>query len=458
MSLPNASLISPQTVRLARLFLKHMDKRVARPSLKAFFYAYLYVTLPRVFNHVIISIRKKQYDQIFPRVFKILLSALNPSKFPTFAARLVAGINILEPIIYKLLKDSKIVTKPINNIFLSTLLSSFISGYASFPKFQNHILSYGRYYSLDLTLLVTTRALDTALSTTLSKFTPESIAKHGNALLFIVSCSLIMFSWFYRPGALPPAYRKWITSAANMDQEIIDALKHLRDGTLVYGDETCINRDVLVPYCIRHGEDVSNGSLVINQPLTCRTVHAFKTNNCELHALWRFIRGFCFAIKIYGPLNGLMLLFPIKNQKMQNRIIYAIKSSIRSSCFLGAFISFYWYAVCLARKRILPRLFPKVPLTRWDDTFAPTAGAIACGFSSFIESAQRRKELALFVAPRALGTIIPTASSVKNLRYESIAFSVSMAVLVAYSKNDPKSVRGIFGRGLKQVFSIDSYK
>lgn len=453
-------VISPRTVQVAKVLLKHLDKRVAKPSLKAFFFAYLYVCLPKIFNHVILSIRQKKYHEIIPRVVKILVNALNTSKFPMFAAKLVAGINILEPLIYKVLKRSQVSSGPVELLFLSTLTSSFISSFISFPKFQNHILTYGRYYTLDLTLLVCTRALDTALSATLAKYSEGTkLGKlvDGNAILFIVSLSFIMFSWFFRPHALPPSYRKWITSAANMDQEIIDALKHLRDGTLKYG-ERCEHETILDTYCERYGVDKSRGSLILNQPLECTTVHAFKTESCELHALWRFVRGFSFAIKIYGPLNGLMLLFPMKNQKMSQRLLYALKSSMRSSVFLGAFISFYWYGVCLARRRVLPKLFPNEPMTKWDDTYAPTFGAIACGFSLFIESVQRRKELALFVAPRALGTVIPLEPTLRNLRIESVVFSISLAVLVACSKSDPKNVRGIFGKGLKQVFSIDSYK
>ena len=39
----------------------------------------------------------------------------------------------------------------------------------------------------------------------------------------------------------------------------------------------------------------------------------------------------------------------------------------------------------------------------------------------------------------------------ENLAIESIVFSIGLAVLVAYSKNRASSVRGIFGKGLKQV-------
>ena len=116
------------------------------------------------------------------------------------------------------------------------------------------------------------------------------------------------------------------------------------------------------------------------------------------------LEGFKFAIGVYAPLNLLMLIFPLK-VKMLARLFRAIKSSIRSASFLGAFIGFYWYAVCLARTRLLPKLFPKIPRVRFDDTICAASGAFMCGFSSFIETPQRRKELALFVAPRGLGTL-----------------------------------------------------
>ena len=460
----SSTRLQRSSLELIKFLLNHLDHRVVRPSLKAFLYAYLYVTLPKVLNRFVLSIRAKKYLEIAPRTVKILVNALNPLKFPFFAAKLIAGINLLEPIVYKLLKKSgmpRLGKNPVNNLFLSTLISSFVSSLISFPFFQNHIITYGRYYLLDLTLLAATRACDTALSSTLAKFiqSDQSFFRHidGNAILFIVSCSFIMFAWFFRPHKLPPSYRKWITSAANMDQEIIDALKYLRDGTLIYGAK-CEHQDVLNTYCDRHKQDRLHGSLITNQPLLCYTVHAFRTTNCEVHALWRFVRGFEFAAKIYGPLNVLLLLVPMKGVSMRSRVIRALKSSIRSSCFLGAFISLYWYAVCLGRKRLFPKLFPQYPLTMWDVTIAPTAGAIACGFSLFVETVQRRKELALFVAPRALGTIIPNEPSLKNLRIESIVFSVSMAVLVAYSKSDATSVRGVFGKGLKQVLSIDRYQ
>lgn len=334
-------------------------------------------------------------------------------------------------------------------VFFATFISSFIASTVSFKRFQRHIIGYGRFLSLDLTLLVVSRAIDTALSSSLAAILPPMVQQFGDGLLFIASCTPIMYSWFFRPEALPPAYRKWITSAANMDDEFIGMLKGLHDGTIRYG----VSSDKLDSYCERYGQDPVVGDIGRTVPLLCETVHAFQTPNCELHALWRFARGFKFGFKLYGTINTVMLLFP-KKIKMVTRILRAIQSTVRSSCFLATFIMLDWYGVCLTRTRLGPKLFPNVPKERWDTTIGPAVGAFLSGFSGFVETAQRRKELALFVFPRAIGTFVLTEETRFNLLMERLAFLVSMAILVAFVKRRPQSVRGIFGRGLGAVVSI----
>ncbi|KAG5417428.1 hypothetical protein I9W82_005062 [Candida metapsilosis] len=429
--------------------------RVGKPSLKAFLYAYLYLVLPKVIKAIVSAVKKGKYDRMIPRIKKTMIKALHPRKFPIFAASLITGINVLEPMVYGLIRKTKALGTPSSALFVSTLISALASALVTFPLFQSHVVNLGRYNSLDLTLLVATRAMDTVFSSTLSHITPPGLSKYGDALLFIASSTLVMFAWFYHPEKLPPAYSKWITSAANMDPDFIEVLRLVKNKDLIYGQHGPYE-DFLTPYCLRYGKDPKRGNTFINQPIDCEVVHAFRSKSCEVHALWRFWRGFKFAITVYGPLNLFMLVFPSKI-KTSKRLLRAFKSSIRSSCFLGAFIGLYWYGVCLARTRVLPKLFPKIPRTRFDDTICAASGAVMCGFSSFLETAQRRKELALFVAPRALGTLIPSEPSKINLKIESFVFSISLAILVAYSRNRSSSVRGIFGKGLKQVFNVQEY-
>lgn len=449
----NAGVLTHKNNKLmAKWLLTFLNTRVAKPSFKAFVFAYLYITLPKIINHIIAAIKKNDYHQLGKRISKVIAKALHPFKFPMFCASLIGCINILEPLVAKALKASKVVKSgPLRTLFVSTFISSFLASSISFPRFQKHIIGYGRFLSLDLTLLVFSRAIDTALSSSLAAILPAMLQNFGDGLLFIGSCTFIMYSWFFNPERLPPAYRKWITSAATMDDEMVGLLKGFHDDTLKYGTES----HYLDEYCKRYNRDPKEGDLVSHQPVKCELVHAFQTENCELHGLWRFARGFKFAFKLYGGLNLFMLLFPKRNVLMILRLQRALTLSLRSSTFLGTYIGLYWYAVCLARTRLFPKLFPNVPMTRWDKTIAPTAGAVMCGFSSFVESAQRRKELALFVFPRAIGTLVPTEATPKNLLLERLVFSLSMAVLVAFCKRSPSKVRGIFGKGLRAVITIN---
>ncbi|EGW35235.1 uncharacterized protein SPAPADRAFT_58439 [Spathaspora passalidarum NRRL Y-27907] len=386
-----------------------------------------------------------------------MIKALHPRKFPMFAARLIAGINLIEPLMFTILKKTKLFShRSTTNVFVSTLFSALLSALVNFPTYQNHIIGYDRFNSLDLTLLVATRAIDTVFSSELGKIVPTWLVPYGDVVLFTVSSAFIMYSWFFHVERLPPAYHQWITSAANMDHDIYEVLRLIKSKKLVYGEPGPYS-DFLGPYFEKYGKDPKDANTTINLPISCEAVHAFKTKSCELHALWRFYRGFKFAFTVYGPLNLLLLLLP-KKKKMSQRLLRALTTSVRSSAFLGAFIGIYWYSVCLARTRLFPLLAPKVPRTRYDDTIAPAMGAIMCGLSSLVETPQRRKELALFVAPRGLGTLVSADATTENLQIESIVFSVCLAILVAYSKSKPSTVRGIFGKGLNLVFNIDYYK
>lgn len=104
--------------------------------------------------------------------------------------------------------------------------------------------------SIDLTLFVCTRAADslvhylwarrktsrmlrkqwTAVDAVLSKYT--------DSVVFAASSSAAMWGWFYLPHKLPPAYRAWITSIAEIDDRLIEALRRARSGEFIYGKDT----------------------------------------------------------------------------------------------------------------------------------------------------------------------------------------------------------------------------
>jgi hypothetical protein len=121
------------------------------------------------------------------------------------------------------------------------------------------------------------------------------------------------------------------------------------------------------------------------------------------------------------------------------------------------------YGVCFTRSRLGPTLFPSMSRNFWDDTTGPFVGCLLCGWSILFEAPKRRGEMALYVAPRALATVLPipeTASiregkEVGGKRLESIVFAISLAILMTTSKYGGKDgVRGFIGGTLKKLMDI----
>lgn len=90
-----------------------------------------------------------------------------------------------------------------------------------------------------------------------------------------------------------------------------------------------------------------------------------------------------------------------------HRTLSALVSAIRSATFLSTFVSSCWFTVCFTRTLALARLFPNISHDVWDGPFGGTlAGSLVCGMSIWIENAKRRREVALYVLPKALRATI----------------------------------------------------
>jgi len=104
--------------------------------------------------------------------------------------------------------------------------------------------------SIDLTLFASSRAVDTIVyglwarrrrSRILrNRWTAidELISRHTDSLVFATSAGAVMWAWVYLPNRLPRAYRAWIKSAAQVDERLIEALRRVRHGQFVYGEDT----------------------------------------------------------------------------------------------------------------------------------------------------------------------------------------------------------------------------
>ena len=408
-----------------------------------------------------VHLRKYLTDPII-KVNSILTAALGLTQFPFFCGALVGGYTLLQAPLRVLLKvkpgwlaSRGWWTVSCTGVVLPRFIAAFVASWLSLKllnktgrqpsrahlpignesagpgSFANGGLSASTPEitlqrglssktlagsTIDLTLLVTIRALDIiigdlwkrrkAYRKLRGKWTPleSSISRLTDAGVFAVSSGFIMWSWFYFPERLPRAYNKWIGEAAQVDHRLVEALRKARRGDFVYGRNTG-QTEVLQSMCKDYGWPLSWGDPAQTIPIPCEMVHMGEGPSCHRHAVVRFIRAFKFALVMYLPLQ---LLVKARNPSLKS-LKQACRDALRSSAFLGAFISLFYYSVCLSRTTLGPRIFSRNTITPmvWDQGLCVQAGCMMCGWSILVEAEKRRQEIALFVAPRAAATLLP---------------------------------------------------
>jgi len=262
-----------------------------------------------------------------------------------------------------------------------------------------------------------------------------------------------MWTWIYMPSRLPPAYNHWIARAAAVDPRLIEALRRVRTGELRYGEDTG-QAPLLGAMCQDYEWPLEWGDPAKSIPFPCEMVHMGTGPSCQYHALSRFARSWKWSMATYLPLNLLL----VARRANARSLIRAIVSAARSSAFLGAFIALFYYGVCLTRTRLGPCLLGRgiEPRQHIDGGLCVGAGCFLCGWSILIEVVGRRKDMALFVAPRAMATFLPRRYSWDKQWREKLIFSVSTAVVFTCVLENRKRVRGVFGTVLSNVLDTNT--
>ncbi|KAL7902545.1 hypothetical protein HDV63DRAFT_21903 [Trichoderma sp. SZMC 28014] len=464
-----------------------------RPLVRAYLLGYASAVAPRLLTLILQFISKKRKSarkylsadkderSFKDSAFRILRTGLDPRRFPTFCAALVGGSTLLQEPLLKIISRVATQLGAASQLRLARWLATFISGWLSLQLLQSKrthpslteagLASVqqglaeaapnghgGR--TLDLTLFAVTRAADVLVGELWSqhrsrrrateKWTviEQIISRITDPAVFAASSGLIMWAWFYSPDSLPRSYNKWITSAASVDLRLIEALRRCRNGELIYGKETG-QAPLLTSVCEDYGLPKEWGDPVTEIPFPCDLVHMGCGPSCEYHAISRFLRSWKWSMLTYLPLA---LALQLRNPKRID-LMKAITGSTRSSTFLATFITLFYYGVCLARTRLGPRILGKdIPSRQWiDGGLCVGTGCYLCGWSVLFETAGRRKDMALFVAPRALATLVPRRYPLEKQWREKLIFAASTAVVFTCALENPKRVRGVMGGLLSMV-------
>ncbi|UZP42299.1 hypothetical protein NXS19_010115 [Fusarium pseudograminearum] len=469
---------------------------ILRPLIRAYLLGYASAVAPRLLTLVLQHVakrRRKAANQLsldlddssfFRSAIRIVKTGFNPQRFPTFCAILAGGTTLLQEPLKSILEKTAKGLSEAGRLRLARWLATFLAAWFGLRLLHSY---EGRAYTetvppkegsppntepqtvrfagrtMDLTLFAVTRALDVVVGDVWARHkarrlasnkwtkTERFVSRFVDPLVFASSSGLVMWAWFYHPKRLPRSYNKWITSAASVDLRLIEALRRCHTGEFQYGKETG-QAHLLQGMCVDYEWPLAWGDPAVVVPIPCQMVHMSSGPSCEYHAISRFFRAWKWSMATYLPLT-LALALRNPSRKALRR---AIVSSCRSSSFLATFITLFYYGVCLSRTRIGPRLPGGTTIERrqhMDSGICVGTGCFLCGWSILIETEGRRKDIALFVAPRALATILPRRYSLDKEWRERLVFAISTAIVFTCVSENPDRVRGVFGKMLKMVLS-----
>ncbi|WXC66560.1 hypothetical protein SNK03_012334 [Fusarium graminearum] len=469
---------------------------ILRPLIRAYLLGYASAVAPRLLTLVLQHVakrRRKAANQLsldlddssfFKSAIRIVKTGFNPQRFPTFCAILAGGTTLLQEPLKSILEKTAKGLSEAGRLRLARWLATFLAAWFGLRLLHSY---EGRAYTetvppkegsppdtepqtvrfagrtMDLTLFAVIRALDVVVGDVWARHkarrlasnkwtkTERFVSRFVDPLVFAASSGLVMWAWFYHPKRLPRSYNKWITSAASVDLRLIEALRRCHTGEFQYGKETG-QAHLLQGMCVDYEWPLAWGDPAVVVPIPCQMVHMSSGPSCEHHAISRFFRAWKWSMATYLPLTLALALRNPSHKALRRAIV----SSCRSSSFLATFITLFYYGVCLSRTRIGPRLPGGTTIERrqhMDSGICVGTGCFLCGWSILIETEGRRKDIALFVAPRAMATILPRRYSLDKEWRERLVFAISTAIVFTCVSENPDRVRGVFGKMLKMVLS-----
>lgn len=263
--------------------------------------------------------------------------------------------------------------------------------------------------------------------------------KHGDTLLFTLASAQIMYAFMMRPETLPKSYTEFIVKTGPIAKPVYKAVREsCRGGPVDVG--------ALAAYIEAKTGRVPVGLDTHMPILPCTSVHA-ETASCLLQNVKALRTTFRKTFPLYLSLT--FVPFVILNiQKFMQAPMHtcwnALKSAIRSTTFLSAFVGIYQGMICLHRKTV----------SRDHKLVYMIAGACAA-LSALIEKKSRRSELALYTLPRAadsLWYILVNRHLLPDLKHAEIAlFCLCMGAVMYYHEYEPETMAP-FLRGLVKRF------
>ncbi|BBM96732.1 hypothetical protein MPTK1_1g00220 [Marchantia polymorpha subsp. ruderalis] len=271
--------------------------------------------------------------------------------------------------------------------------------------------------------------------------------QHGDTLLFALACAQIMYAYVMRPETLPDSYNEFIVKTGPIARPVLKAVREsCRGGGIdVASLAAFVTSKTGLPMFGVHAH---------SPIIPCSAVHP-DTASCLAHNTRATRATFKKTFPLYLSLT--FVPFVVLNiQKFMEAPIHtfwnALKSAVRSTSFLSAFVGVYQGVICVQRKLV----------TKDHKSVYFFAGAIAA-LSALLEKKSRRSELALYTLPRAADSLWYTLVNrhlLPDLKHAEVAlFCLCMGGVMYYHEYEPDTMapflRGLIRRFLNRTGTPD---
>ncbi|RKP00182.1 hypothetical protein CXG81DRAFT_19841 [Caulochytrium protostelioides] len=303
------------------------------------------------------------------------------------------------------------------------------------PKFVAGVIAGAcAYRSLrrprpDFALFMGVRALDSLIQfqqplvSSMFAWVPRPIYDHADTVVFVLSSWEIMRSWFYCPDALPKSYANWITSMADIEPPILEALKLSKEGLVSYTKPMPDNQ-LAVSAMDTLKLPLSWGNADFGQ-FPCWITHG-DLISCPRHWWQIFWSAFQRALRIYVPVHlipALIFSRPKTMDAMARMLQRTTFHALHSTTFLSMFVTIIWSSICVVRRT-----------TGQDTALGPTLGSFLCGLSILLERRSRRREMGIYTLPKAIESLLFRTGMVRQsehwfMHLDLMLFTVSMGYL-----------------------------
>lgn len=263
--------------------------------------------------------------------------------------------------------------------------------------------------------------------------------RHGDSLLFVLSCAQVMYAFIMRPESLPKSYQEFIQKTGPVAKPVYKAVRDCCRGSPV---------DVASLSAYLSSRGIENTVSLEEFPsiIPCSVIHP-NTQSCLAHNVNAASATFRKTFPLYFSLTFVpfVVLHLQKFMDMPAQTCWhALKGAVRSTTFLSAFVGIFQAVICLHRKVASK----DHKLVYW------IAGGTAA-LSVLLEKKSRRSELALYVLPRAgdsLWYILVNRHMLPNIKNAEVAiFCACMGGIMYYLEHEPDTMAP-FLRGLIRRF------